>query len=104
MIIETVKINGSGYLVNGNMFVPNDPANRDYADVLAWIAEGNTPAPKFTDAEIAANAQAVINNESLAYLASTDWYVTRKTEIGTEIPSDVSAKRQEARNNIVENA
>ena len=45
MIIETVKINGSGYLVNGTMSVPNDPANRDYADVLAWIAEGNTPLP-----------------------------------------------------------
>ena len=66
MIIETVKINGSGYLVNGNMFVPNDPANRDYADVLAWIAEGNTPAPEFTDAEIAkAKERAKRNPEDL---------------------------------------
>ena len=44
------------------------------------------------------------NKDARKYLAETDWYVTRKTEIGTEIPSDVSAKRQEARNNIVENA
>ena len=43
MIIETVKINGSGYLVNGTMSVPNDPANRDYQAILDWINEGNTP-------------------------------------------------------------
>ena len=43
--ITSCKLNESGWLVNGNMSVPNDPANRDCADVLAWIAEGNTPAP-----------------------------------------------------------
>ena len=43
MIIETVKINGSGYLVNGTMSVPNDPANSDYQLILDWINEGNTP-------------------------------------------------------------
>ena len=56
--ITSCKLNESGWQVNGNMGVPNDPANRDCADVLAWIAEGNTPAPQYTDAEIAANTQA----------------------------------------------
>ena len=28
-----------------NAFIPFDPANRDYADYLAWLAEGNFPAP-----------------------------------------------------------
>ena len=28
-----------------NAFIPNDPGNRDYADFLAWEAEGNTPLP-----------------------------------------------------------
>ena len=71
-----------------------------------WVVyEPDTTVPDFVDAAwLAKGRQQTINSESLAYLASTDWYVTRKTEIGTEIPSDVSAKRQEARNNIVENA
>jgi len=26
-------------------FIPPDPANRDYAEYLAWLDEGNTPEP-----------------------------------------------------------
>jgi hypothetical protein len=43
MTITTVKIQEYGYLVNGNMSVPNDPANSDYQAILDWINEGNTP-------------------------------------------------------------
>jgi hypothetical protein len=28
-----------------NAFIPFDPQNRDYAEYLAWLAEGNTPLP-----------------------------------------------------------
>ena len=28
-----------------NALIPNDPANRDYAKYLDWIALGNTPQP-----------------------------------------------------------
>ena len=101
MIIETVKTQASGYQVNGNMSVPNDPANRHCADVLQWIAEGNTPAPQYTDAEIAANAQAETNATSQAYLDSTDWYITRFLETGVVIPTDVTTAREAARESIV---
>ena len=97
MNIETVKLQDSGYLINGNMSVPNDPANRHYVMVQEWIAEGNTPAPEFTDAEIAANAQAEINATSRAYLASTDWYITRRADTGEAIPDGITTNRAAAR-------
>ena len=44
MTIETVKLQESGgYQVNGNMSVPNDPANRHYQDILDWVNAGNLP-------------------------------------------------------------
>jgi hypothetical protein len=99
--ITSCKINNSGWSVNGNLGVPNDPANRHCAAVLAWIAEGNTPAPEFTDAELAANAQQVINSEALAYLSSTDWLVIRELDGGTVMPADIKQLRAEAREQVI---
>jgi hypothetical protein len=31
--------------LSDNAFIPPDPANRDYAEYLAWLDEGNTPEP-----------------------------------------------------------
>ena len=41
--------------------------------------------------------QAQKNAEALAYLAKTDWYVTRKMETGEAIPAAILTARQEAR-------
>ena len=41
------------------------------------------------------------NAEARGYLASTDWYIVRKTETGVEIPADVVQKRQAARAAVV---
>ena len=99
--ITSCKVQESGWLINGNMSVPNDPANRHCAGVLAWIAEGNTPAPEFTDEEIAANTQAELNATSQAYLDSTDWYITRHAETAVAVPADVTTARAAARAAIV---
>lgn len=53
-------------------------------------------------AEDAAMAERSANNaKALAFLAETDWYVTRLHETGAAIPEDVKAARAEARASIV---
>ena len=44
-MINTVKIQENGYLVNGTMSVPQAEGNRHYKMVQDWIAEGNIPEP-----------------------------------------------------------
>lgn len=56
MEILTVKLQAGGYLVDGSLSVPNAPGNRHYQAVQEWIAEGNTPEPEFTQAELDAQA------------------------------------------------
>ena len=72
--------------------IPADPANTDYSAYLQWVADGNTPEP------VDIILQSLKYKETaLAYLSSTDWYVTRFAEIGKEIPAEISEKRAAAR-------
>ena len=101
MNIETVQLQGEGYLLNGNISVPNDEGNRDYQDIQEWIAEGNTPDPEFTQAEIDDSDQKIINVDSREYLSSTDWYVIRFQETAVAVPQEISDAREAARLAIV---
>ena len=42
-----------------------------------------------------------VNQEALAYLASTDWYIIREIDQGTPCPAEVKAERAAARARIV---
>ena len=74
--IQTVKIQGEGYLLNGNMSVPKADGNREYELIKEWLAEGNTPESEFTEAELAQQELEAKIAEAKAYLESTDFKMT----------------------------
>lgn len=99
---KLTRDNNSIIRLTDGAHIPMAPGNRDYNEYQEWLAAGNTPEPAETEQEKATRIQMETNAEARAYLASTDWYVTRFQEIGTPIPSDVLQKRQEARDSVVE--
>lgn len=99
--IKSVKIQGNGYLLNGYMSVPKANGNREYELIKQWLAEGNTPEPEFTEAEL---AQQVVNakvQEAKQYLQATDhkFYLGYKSKEGEDLAT-IEAKRDEAREYI----
>ena len=51
--VISVKVQGSGWLLNNVMHVPgNAPGNREYELIKQWLADGNTPEPEFTKEEL----------------------------------------------------
>jgi hypothetical protein len=77
---------------------PNTDITPD--DVAQYVTMWEANAPE-AEAELELTAQEVINAESMAYLASTDWYVVRYAETGVAVPSDVTTARAAARSAIV---
>ena len=67
-MITTCKLQAAGYLINGNMSVPNDPANRHYQAILDWINEGNTP----TGADVIAPDYVALRTGSDGYASTGD--------------------------------
>lgn len=101
MEIKSVKIQGQGYLLNGNMSVPQANGNREYELIKEWLAQGNVPEPEFTEAEL---AQQIINTkvqEAKQYLQATDhkFYLGYKPKEGEDLVA-IEAKRDEAREYI----
>ena len=99
MNIETVKIQGQGYLLNGTMLVPKADGNREYELIKEWLAQGNVPEPEFTEAEIAQQELEAKIAEAKAYLASTDFKMTVDyyATLTPEQQEELIAKRAEAR-------
>ena len=97
--IQTVKIQGQSYLLNGTMSVPKADGNREYELIKQWLSEGNIPEPEFTDEELAQQELNKKKQEALQCLEDTKWYIERLADpsSGKAVPEDVLAKRAEAR-------
>ena len=61
----------------------------------------NKLIPPMTEENRVARIQAAINLEARAFLRQTDWYVTRFSETGVAIPTDIAAARADARSKVV---
>ena len=74
MEIQTVKISGQGYLLNGTISVPgNAYGNIEYELIKQWIDEGNTPESEFTEEELAKQEFHNQILEAKEYLTDTGW-------------------------------
>lgn len=70
---------------------------RNETDEAPYVIYTKKPAE-----QLARIAQAKLNAQSLAYLASTDWMAIRAAEGGKAMPEEVKASRQAARDAVVE--
>ena len=99
--IQTVKIQGQGYLLNGTMHVPKADGNLEYELIKQWLSEGNIPEPEFTEEEIEAQLQEQANAEARAKLNGLDWKVIRELERLMLAGTDLNVEREELRASIV---
>jgi len=73
--VQTVKVSGAGFLVNGAHHISVIDGNPDYQRVLDWIASGNTPEPEKTVTEYAEDKKVLIGRSlsdalSLGYICT----------------------------------
>ena len=76
--------------------VGQDPFDSFY--YYGWNSDGDALRPKpLADLKVSKIIQA--KDTSASFLAQTDWYVTRKSETNTAIPSEITAYRTAVRTN-----
>tara|TARA_R110000764_G_scaffold38747_4_gene86198 strand:- start:98 stop:385 length:288 start_codon:yes stop_codon:yes gene_type:complete len=95
--MKTYTENEAGFLVGYGLQIPKAKSNLMYRKVLAEVEASEAEIlpyvkPLPTAAELAA--------PHLAYLAETDWYITRLTETGVVVPDNILKLRSEARESI----
>lgn len=83
--------------VNGIDYTLRDDGQGSYVDKWTY----NIPKPVFNSDDLLEGqlleAKKAKINQCKSYLTSTDWYVVRKADNGTVIPSEISTNRELAR-------
>ena len=82
---------------DGQIIYMHDDHDTLVAEAEARVAADTHVIPVLSDEELAEGIAATKRNEAVQYLTSTDWYVSRKAEAGTAIPTDILALRVQAR-------
>jgi tRNA G18 (ribose-2'-O)-methylase SpoU len=70
--ITSVKLQSNGWLLNGNILVPDASGNREREAIMAWIADGNIPEQEFTDAELEAISKEQTKQETLEKISKLE--------------------------------
>lgn len=97
--IQTIKIQGDGYLVNSNLFVPKVDGNRYYGILKEWL-KTNTPEPEFTDTELLGQEQVKFRAERNNLLNQVDIEINKGLDNGIDV-SALRTYRQELRDATV---
>ena len=82
--IQTVKIKGEFYLVNGNIFVPKIDSCVEYELIKQWLAEGNITEPEFTDEELLTQKQDEFRLERNTLLNKVDKAINKAEDLGND--------------------
>lgn len=79
--VQTVKISGQGYLLNGIMSVPKADGNREYELIKKWLSDGNTPESEFTDEELITQKQNEFRAERNTLLDKVDKLINKAEDL-----------------------
>lgn len=84
MEVQTVKIQGDCYLLNGNIHVPKADGNREYEIIKQWLAEGNTPEPEFIYEELVRQEHNRFRVERDLLLSKVDIAINKAEDLGED--------------------
>lgn len=79
--IQTVQLQGQGYLLNGTISVPKADGNIEYELIKQWIAKGNKPEPEFTEEELLKQKQYEFRVERNLLLDKVDIEINKAEDL-----------------------
>jgi hypothetical protein len=97
MNITNAKLHDGFVIINQSLALPDNSTGHVRDSFNEWLAQGNTPEPEFTQAELVVAAAAEKVEQARSYLLGTDALAIRKADTGQSIPDEIEARRAKAR-------